>query len=76
MIFDWSTMMLNYIKTQPTECKLRKKKNFGFGTIPCAFFFEKVLGISPKESVRGHIASFQALCRWLSLMPLQGAGGM
>jgi hypothetical protein len=51
MIFDWSTTMLNYMKTQLTECKLRKKKNFGFKTILWELLFERVSGISSKESV-------------------------
>jgi hypothetical protein len=76
VIFDWSTTMLNYMKIQLTECKLRKKKNFGFRTVLCAFFFERVSGLSPKESIRGHIATYPTLCRWVSLMPLQGAGGV
>jgi hypothetical protein len=40
----------------------------------CTFFFERVPSLSPRETVRGHIASFPALCRWETLFPRQGAG--
>jgi hypothetical protein len=53
-MFDWSTMMLTCMKTQLTDCKLWKRKNFGFGSVLCAFFFERVLGISPRDFVKEH----------------------
>jgi hypothetical protein len=34
--------MLNYMKSQLTDCKLRKAKNFFFGSVLCTFFFEQV----------------------------------
>jgi hypothetical protein len=69
-------MMLTYMKINMTGCKMRKKKKFGFGIVLCAFFFERVMGLIPKERVRGHIGTYPALCRWVSLMPHQGEGGV
>jgi hypothetical protein len=57
--------MLVCMKRQLTECRRRTNKNFGFGTILCSFFFERVPSLSPRETVRGHIASFPAVCRWV-----------
>jgi hypothetical protein len=73
-IFDWSTTMLVCMKRQLTECRRRTNKNFGFGTILCSFFFERVPSLSPRETVRGHIASFPAVSRWAVLLPRQGGG--
>jgi hypothetical protein len=38
-VFDWSTTLLECMKRQLIECRMRRKRNFGFGTIICAFFF-------------------------------------
>jgi hypothetical protein len=74
IIFDWSTTMLTCMKKQLTNSRRRTNKNFEFGTMLCAFFFESVPRLSPQETVRGHIASFPALCRWATLFPQQGVG--
>jgi hypothetical protein len=42
-IFDWSTTLLDCMKRQLTECRMRRHKNFGFGTILCAFFERECL---------------------------------
>jgi hypothetical protein len=46
-VFDWSTTMLECMKRQLTECRGQNNKNFGFGTILCSFFFERVPSLSP-----------------------------
>jgi hypothetical protein len=33
-----------------------------------------VPSLSPRETVRGHVASFPAVCRWEALFPRQGGG--
>jgi hypothetical protein len=68
-IFDWSTTLLDCMKRQLTECRMRNQRNFGFGTILCAFFFERVPSFSPRETIQGHEASLPALCRWAALLP-------
>ena len=40
----------------------------------CSFFFERVPRFSPREVVRGHQASFPAVCRSALLLPRQGGG--
>jgi hypothetical protein len=45
--FDWSTTMLTCMKRQLTDCRVRAHRNFGFGTILCSFFFERVPSLSP-----------------------------
>jgi hypothetical protein len=50
-IFDWSTTMLDCMKRQLTECRIRENQNFGFGTVLCSFFFERVLSHIPREMI-------------------------
>jgi hypothetical protein len=45
--FDWSTTFLECMKRQLTDCRLWAHRNFGFGTILCSLFFERVLSFSP-----------------------------
>jgi hypothetical protein len=68
-IFDWSTTLLEAMKRQLTDCRQREHRNFGFGTILCSFFFERVPCFSPRMIVRGHLATFPAVCRWAALLP-------
>jgi hypothetical protein len=62
------------MKKKLNECKRRINKNFGFGSVLCAFFFERVPSLIPRETVPGNIFSFPTLCRWAALLPRQGAG--
>jgi hypothetical protein len=73
-IFDWSTTLLECMKSQLTVCRQRTHRNFRFGTILCSFFFKRVPCFSPRLIVRGHLATFPALCRWATLLPRQGGG--
>jgi hypothetical protein len=73
-IFDWSTTLLEAMRRQLTDCRERTHRNFGFGTILCSFFFERVPCFSPRMTVRGHLATFPAVCRWSALLPRQGGG--
>ena len=50
-IFNWSTTMLDCMKRQLTECRIREHHNFGFGTILFSFFFKRVPNLSPRETI-------------------------
>jgi hypothetical protein len=50
-IYDWSTTLLESMKRQLTDCSQRTHRNFGFGTILCSFFFERVPCFSPRMTV-------------------------
>jgi hypothetical protein len=73
-IFNWSTTMLTCMKKRLTDCHRRMNKNFRFGTMLCAFLFERVSSLSLRETTRGHITSFPSLCRWEAFLPRQGGG--
>jgi hypothetical protein len=42
MVYDWCTSLLANMKSQLTDCKLGRMRNFGFASILCSFFFERV----------------------------------
>jgi hypothetical protein len=73
-IFDWSTTLLDCMKRQLTDCQLWMQRNFGFGTILCSFFFERVPSFSPQVVVQGHHASLPTVFIWAVLLPRQGGG--
>jgi hypothetical protein len=50
-IFDWITTLLDCMKRQLTDCRSRTQRNFGFGTILCSLFFERVMSFSPRVVV-------------------------
>jgi len=50
-VFDWCTPLLTSMKTQLSSIQKGQTKNFGYGTILCSFFFEKVPGLRPRVSV-------------------------
>jgi hypothetical protein len=73
-IFDWSTTLLDCMKRQLTDYQSWTRRNFGFWTILCSFFFERVSSFSPRVVVRGHQTSLPAVCRWAVLLPRQRGG--
>jgi hypothetical protein len=50
-VFDWSTTLLECMKRQLIDFHLWTHRNFGFETILCSFFFERVLSFSPRVVV-------------------------
>lgn len=42
IVFDWCTSLLVNMKKQLTSIQKGQKKKFGYGTILCFFFFERV----------------------------------
>jgi len=47
-VFDWCTPLLTNMKNQLNSIQMGQTINFGYGTILCSFFFEKVPGLQPK----------------------------
>ena len=63
---------LTNTKSQLTSIQKGQMKNFGYGTILCSFFFEKVLGLRPKVSVSISSPRDPQMGRWADLMKLLG----
>lgn len=49
-------------------------KNFGYQTILCSFFFEKVVGLCPKVSVSVNNPRDPRMGIWVDLMKFLGGG--
>ena len=54
IVYDWSTMLLRNMKQQLSDCNMGRVWNFGFGSILSIFFFERVLGLSPRVDIAPH----------------------
>jgi hypothetical protein len=68
--------MLTCMKSQLTDCKLRKNKNFGFGSVLCTFFFERVPMMSLGTYMRGHVRPWPSIVLWTELLARLGGGQM
>ena len=53
-IYDWSTTLLSNMKHHLSECKVGRVRNFRFSSILSMFFFEHVLGLSPRVDIPLH----------------------
>jgi hypothetical protein len=53
-VYDWCTSLLANMKSQLMDCKQGRKRNFGFASILCSFFFEWVPGLSPRVEIIPH----------------------
>jgi hypothetical protein len=40
MVYNWCTSLLTNMKRELTDCKQGRKRNFGFTSILCSFFFD------------------------------------
>jgi hypothetical protein len=62
------------MKSQLTDWKLDRMKNFGFASILCSFFFERVLYLSPKVEITPHGLHNPTMSRWTEVMRRLGGG--
>ena len=73
-VFDWCTPLLASMKSQLTSIKRGQTKNFGYGTILCNFFFEKVPTLRPRVAVSISTPRDPRMGRWADLMKRLGGG--
>jgi hypothetical protein len=73
-IYDWCTSLLANMKSQLTDCKHGRKINFGFTSIFCSFFFERVPGLSPRVEIIPHGPREPTMSRWTDVMRQLGGG--
>jgi hypothetical protein len=67
-VYDWCTSLLVNMKSQLTECKQGRKRNFGFASILCSFFFERVLGLGPQVEILPRGPHDPAMAWWTEVM--------
>jgi hypothetical protein len=60
------------MKSQLTKCKHGDKRNFGFASILCIFFFERVPGLGPRVEIIPKGPRDLAISRWTEVMRRQG----
>ena len=73
-VFDWCTPLLSNMKEQLASIRRGQTKNFGYGTILCTFFFEKVPALRPRVAVPISSPRDPRMGRWADLMKRLGGG--
>jgi hypothetical protein len=71
-VYDWCTSLLANMKSQLTDCKLGRKRNFGFTSILCSFFFERVPGLGPRVEIVLHGPRDPSMAWWTEVMRWTG----
>ena len=68
MLYDWCTSLLANMKSQLTKYKQGRKRNFGFTSILCSFFFERVPGLGPRVEIVPHGPFDLGMAWWTEVM--------
>jgi hypothetical protein len=68
IVYDWCTSLLDNMKSQLIECKQCSKKNFGFASILCIFFFERVPGLGPRVMILPRGPCDPSMAWWTEVM--------
>jgi hypothetical protein len=68
IVYDWCTSLLANMKIQLTECKQGSKRNFGFASILCSLFFERVLGLGPRVEILPKEPHDPSMAWWIKVM--------
>jgi hypothetical protein len=74
IVYEWCTSLLANMKSHPTDCKQGRKRNFRFASILCSFFFERVLGLSPRVEIITHGLRDPSMSWWTDMMRQLGGG--
>ena len=73
-IYDWCTGLLASIYTQLTACKHGRQMNFGYGSLICSFFFERIPTLAPRVSLSPPPPREPQMMRWTRLWYYLGGG--
>jgi hypothetical protein len=68
IVYKWCISLLANMKSQLTYCKLGIKRNFGFTSILCSFFFEWVPILGPRVDIVLHGPCNLDMTRWTDVM--------
>ena len=74
MVYNWCTSLLANMKSQLTNCKIGRMRNFGFASILCSFFFKRVPYIIPRVEFLPHDIRDPSMPRWTEVMRWLGGG--
>jgi hypothetical protein len=53
-VYEWCTSLLANMNSYLTDCKQGRMMNFGFASILCSFFLERVPGLIPRIDITPH----------------------
>ena len=73
-VYDWCTSLLTSVCTQLTACKTRRQIFFGYGSLICSFFFERILVLTPRVSMPPLPPREPRMARWTRLWYCLGGG--
>ena len=73
-LYDWCSGVFPIMKRQLSDCKSGRWNNFGYSSILVAFFFERVLGLSPAIPLPVRSPHQLRLSRWGDIFLHQGGG--
>jgi hypothetical protein len=73
-IYDWCTSLLASVCTQLTTCKTGRQKNFGYKSLICSFFFERIPTLAPRVSLSPPPPREPQMRRWTQLWYRLGGG--
>jgi hypothetical protein len=74
IFYDWCTSLLANMKSQLVDCKQGRMRNFVCASILCSFFFETVLGLSPRLDITPHGLHDPTMSWWIDVMRRLGGG--
>ena len=74
-IYDWCSGVISIMRKQLFDCKRGRRKNFSYSSTLVAFFFERVLGLSPAVPLPVRSPHQPRLSRWGEIFLCQGGGG-
>lgn len=64
-IYDWCSSLWSHLHKQLTTCHDGKKKAFGYGTLICCFFLEKVSSLQPWVPIEMPLLSVPWMLHWV-----------
>jgi len=73
-LYDWCSAVRASMVKQLTACHEGQKKEFGYGSLLCSFFFEKVPGLRPKMVIEPSPPMAPRMLRWGVLFFRLGGG--
>ena len=63
-VYGWCTDMLASVCTQLTACKTGRHNFFGYGSLICSFFFERIPVLTPRVSMPPPPPREPRMVRW------------
>lgn len=73
-VYDWCIGMLASVCTQLTTCKIGRHNFFGYGSLICSFFFERIPTLTSRVSMPPPPLREPQMARWTRLWYRLGGG--